>query len=330
MKTARPLAIALILIVIGSLSSNAEVLDLKIRTAESHLSDPRQLTVSGEEIFVLDMGDKKLKIFSLAGKYKMFLGGRGMGPGEFHRPTSFQLVENHILVYDKPALKMHFFLKKEKKFVEFRRANFGRTYTLDNPGFFITTPSGNYIFWKVALFEGDTLLIKTGKNFKPQLEFLEAIPAFKNMEQLDKSIGTEDEIKLYYPDGFMAAGKGKIYFAYVLFNKVVELSEENGKLLNTYDLPLESIDKTAKLFRFGQGGSDLETKLVYGLKVRQETLYVLARKKDGSSVIYRLTGRKFSEFVTMKEALCDFDIYNGKVYGIEDDEYALLIYDLGR
>lgn len=52
-------------------------------------------------IYILDWGDIKIKVYDSQGRFVRTIGRRGQGPGEFDVPASFSLsVEGHIFLYD--------------------------------------------------------------------------------------------------------------------------------------------------------------------------------------------------------------------------------------
>ncbi len=324
--------LCLILLLIPVIS-NAKELKPGLFAAEGELFEPEQIEVYGNEIYVLDSKDCKIKIFTAKGEFSRYLGGKGFGPGEFVNPNNFHFIDGKIVVYDKDTQRMHYFQRKSKKFLRFVTlpgySQFVKSSSLDSPAGFTINPAGFYYFWTVGVLKGDKVLLQTDKNLKPLKCFLDAVPAFKSKNELMNSNSDADLVKVHMNFGYLAASENRVYYAYYLLNKVVEFSRQ-GKLLATYLLPVESIVKSAKIKQYRDGTVGLSTQLVYDLKVENERLYVLVGKADGSSVIYRLEGKKFAEHASMKESLLKADISGDGIYGIADDqgEYSLVLYNL--
>ncbi|MCJ7713383.1 6-bladed beta-propeller [Candidatus Bathyarchaeota archaeon] len=69
---------------------------------EYMLNLPIDVKVDEEgNIYILDWGDVKIKVYDSQGRFVRTIGRRGQGPGEFDVPASFSLsAEGHIFLYD--------------------------------------------------------------------------------------------------------------------------------------------------------------------------------------------------------------------------------------
>lgn len=288
------------------------------------LFKPEQIIVKNNEIFVLDKGDKNIKIFSANGKLENTIGGYGVGPGEFNLPTNFQIYNNEIQVLDTNQQKIHVFSLKTKKYLTSRRYILTEVYKTDGPYMMTKNGNGNYFFGAVTSLKGEKVITRVDKNnkYRPLFQFLNSIPVANSMDELFKQGPQASHFKNF---GYMAASKDNIYFGYYLYNYVMKFSED-GKLVDKYIIPLESIDKKAKMITLSNGASYLERRLVYDLKVKNNILYLLARTENGNSIIYELNDGVFEERFNTKEPLDGFDISDGKLFGFEKEESVIHVY----
>jgi hypothetical protein len=61
---------------------------------------PVDMAFDGDGLFVLDMDDDNVKVFSKAGSFRYTFGRKGQGPGEFHRPSGLDVQDARICVAD--------------------------------------------------------------------------------------------------------------------------------------------------------------------------------------------------------------------------------------
>jgi len=61
-------------------------------------------------IYVLDSGASKIRVFDNSGKFLRAFGGKGQGPGEMQHPVFIQILNNkELIVYDPPTRSFLFF-----------------------------------------------------------------------------------------------------------------------------------------------------------------------------------------------------------------------------
>ncbi|MGB7294781.1 MAG: 6-bladed beta-propeller [Candidatus Aminicenantales bacterium] len=61
---------------------------------------PVDLVLDEAGLFVLDMDDNNVKVFSRDGAFLYMFGRKGQGPGEFHRPSGLDIQGAHVYVAD--------------------------------------------------------------------------------------------------------------------------------------------------------------------------------------------------------------------------------------
>lgn len=61
---------------------------------------PVDLVLDEDSLFVLDMDDHNIKVFSKAGTFLYTIGRKGQGPGEFHRPCGLDVLDGCVYVAD--------------------------------------------------------------------------------------------------------------------------------------------------------------------------------------------------------------------------------------
>jgi hypothetical protein len=61
---------------------------------------PVELALDEDGLFILDMDDNDIKVFSLAGAFRYTFGRKGQGPGEFHRPGGLDILDRRVYVAD--------------------------------------------------------------------------------------------------------------------------------------------------------------------------------------------------------------------------------------
>ncbi len=300
-------------------------LNVKKTFGEDELFKPQQIIASGDEIFILDRGDETIKTYSGSGTLKQTLGGRGAGPGQFILGIVFDISNDRIYVIDTGQNRIHVFLQNEKKYL--RSIKFPKSFLFWNPITFHVFDDGKLYAARPACVKDDKLIVKLNKEFKTESSFLSANHGYQNMNQFNAE--KKITVEMFVNQGYIGEKAGKIYFAYHLLNSVLEISRD-GKILNRYSLPLPSIDKTVKIKTFSNGSADLERRLNYDLKIRDDHVYVLSRNEQGHSIVFMLQNGEFKELCRMKEELMGFDILNGKLYGIHDGEEGIYVYALEK
>lgn len=61
---------------------------------------PAAIDFDRESLYVLDMTDSQIRVFSKSGEYRYSIGRRGQGPAEFHLPVDMDVLEDRIYVAD--------------------------------------------------------------------------------------------------------------------------------------------------------------------------------------------------------------------------------------
>jgi hypothetical protein len=64
------------------------------------LSRPVAIAQNKSRLFVLDMDDADIKVFSKSGAYECTIGRKGQGPGEFHLPSGLDVLGDRLYVAD--------------------------------------------------------------------------------------------------------------------------------------------------------------------------------------------------------------------------------------
>ncbi len=76
---------------------------------ERMLARPVDLEVEGTRLFVLDSQERKIKVYSLEGKWLYDIGRYGSGPGEFMHPVDMSIHRGEVAVLDSEAYQVKFF-----------------------------------------------------------------------------------------------------------------------------------------------------------------------------------------------------------------------------
>ena len=100
----------------------------------------------------------------------------------------------------------------------------------------------------------------------------------------------------------------------------------DGEILRTFLLPLESI-VVSKLKQ--SPNMILKTAVNYDIRVINDDLYLLSRdNKREETIIYKLEGDSFKEKFRISEHLLSFDISDKQIWGIDAEEFEVLIYKM--
>ncbi len=68
-----------------------------LNSAEGHLFQPINICISGNLVYVTDVGDSKIKSYTLDGRYQASVGSFGNTPGQFIRPKGIDVDRDGIL-----------------------------------------------------------------------------------------------------------------------------------------------------------------------------------------------------------------------------------------
>ncbi len=288
------------------------------------LLKPKNIFCLDGEIYVQDRGEETILVFSNDGAFKTKIGKKGAGPGEFIYLSYLQVDKQHLYVYDPGQFRIHFLDRKKRKYLHSKIISSGFAYF--NPWGFIVLPGQQFYFCTPGELKTDFLIHKTTPDLRKEKSFLAARPIYSNRaeSQAQKKLSP----KVFFNFGYLAGNEKVIYFAYYLFNKVISISPE-GKRLQEYDIPLPSMEKTAKVKIIGPGGA-LESKLNYDLKLKDNRLFLLSRNPAGQSVLYLLEKNGLKEYCRMKEELLGFDIVGNRVYALHDGEEGIYIYTVKK
>lgn len=98
----------------GSAQGERWTLERTIRIGHHHdpergLTWVRDVIVVGERLFVMQHREQRLRIFSLAGDFQGFLGGRGEGPGEFREVNGIGVRDGLVWVSDRLRGRVQYF-----------------------------------------------------------------------------------------------------------------------------------------------------------------------------------------------------------------------------
>ncbi len=307
-----------------SLTTGAETVNPVKNFGDDILLKPKNIFCLDGEIYVQERGEETILVFSYDGAFKTKIGKKGAGPGEFVYLSYLQVNKQHLYVYDPGQFRIHFLDRKKRKYLHSKTISQG--FSLYNPTSFIVLPGGQFYFSTTGRFKDEFLIHKVTPDLRKELSFLAAKPIYSNVaeSQAQKELIPKD----FFNDGYLVGNEKVIYFAYYLFNKVISFSPE-GKRLNEYDIPLPSMEKTAKVRIAGQGGA-LESRLNYDLKLKDNRLFLLSRTPEGQSVIFALEKNRMKEYCRMKEELRGFDIVGDRVYGLHEDEDGIYIYTVKK
>jgi len=279
---------------------SGEIIKKSLLKAESILK-PIKLDIFGNQIYVLDGAERSIKILDTKGNLIKTIGKRGQGPGEFVNATDFYIDKNHIFVLDVGGLKIETFSRENKKHVSTKRI------LVNNP--FKFSASKNYFFIvSIAFHKGQNIIhVLEKKDFKEVNSFLNCYP----LKKMDFSL-------LYKNFGLVSSTENKVYFIYLISNKILEFSE-GGVHLNTYYLPLESLDLGNLKIDKKMNQRILKKALNYDIRSTKGKTYILSRDKEDNSLIFSLENGKLKEEFKIKDKLVNFCITQKKIWGINSD-----------
>jgi len=307
-----------------------------LRFGGDHLIRPGKIIASEGVVFAIEPKMHRIAIFSGAGEFKMNLGRDGEGPGEFKMLRSFNIFSNLIYCYDPMGRRIHLFSQKDKNYLKF--ISITNTLSGHPPAAMAIHPNGTIIMFNNGLTKKDTLIGVYTPGGKLIKRFFNAYPAYQNRNEFLKDLKASGHLNVDFEKnvGFIDISEGKIYFANIIENKVIEM-DMNGKILSRFSIPLPSHEKTLKYIIFSKGPNgtwyDIENQLTCDLRARNNSIYILCRH-DNISYIFRLEDGKFREVCRMKEHLTSFDIMNNRIYCLEaeaedeDDNREILVYNL--
>lgn len=292
--------------------------DVRLTAASNFTNDnvfkPVKIVMSEDRIYLFDSADQSLKIVSKDNKIIKTIGRKGEGPGEVRNSTDFTVTGEKIFLLD--VNKIEIFSKKSgnhlasKRIIETVRPI---KLSLNGDTFYLTS---------MEFQKGGKLIKKYNEKNKTELKlsqsFLECTPVDgKSLTNFYKNFGS------------LAFRDGKVYFAYLVFNKVLEFSRD-GQLLNELTVPFQPID--LENLKMKMTGSQLRLSFDKGVNVelrqKGKDLYLLSCDENSESVIYKLENGAFKEKYRMKEQIASFDISGSEIWaiGMIDDEINILVY----
>lgn len=309
--------IAIILLSFFSDSNAAERISLTSRFVNKNLFLPIKIIVYEGYIYLFDKADQSLKVFIRDGKLIRTIGKKGEGPGELRNATDFWVNNDKIYILD--SHKIEIFSKKNGKNLSSKRLR-----TSSSMKFCIDQDS--YYIFSIAFREGDKLI----KRYLDKGE-LEYVSSFLDCAPLEKS---GDLAPIYKNFGSLACLDGKVYFAYLLSNKILEFSK-NGKLLNQFKVPIRTLDiKKLKIKRQGsQMRLDLNRGVNLELRRVDGDLYLLSNDEKGDSLIFKLENSEFKEKYRIKEKIGSFDISGNEIWtmgSIDGIDIEILVYKIHK
>ncbi len=271
------------------------------------LLQPIKIRLLDGRLYFLDIRDGSVKVFSEKGLLLRKVGKKGSGPGENPCISDFYLSGANLYIFNGCSGLVNIYSNGRGGFIKAVRIsnNFGGGFR------FAVSRSGEIFISRMGLGENCHLIGR----FSPAGEFLNSFLECKPSSEFNLGLN------LYKNAGLIGERNGKIYFAYLLENKLLEFSKE-GRLLRSYKIPLPSVEKPS--FKRGPGMLVLERGLNYDLVVK-ETVYLLCRDAKGDSVIFKLKQGALQEFLRAREKLISFDISKGRVFAI-DEEFEALVY----
>jgi hypothetical protein len=173
-------------------------------------------------IWIIDSKKCEIKSYFKSGNFRFVLGGRGVGPGEFMKPTDFFISKIQIYVTDPMQKRLHVFDKNNLKFKYFIKIRDGRTiHVREDEEIFLTGP----------------LLINKKKGLK---EIYHCIHIYNNKGDSLKSffpINEKARINNFMCDGtyFCLDKNNNIYgiqeMEYKIYNYTID-----GQLLKTFSI----------------------------------------------------------------------------------------------
>jgi len=296
----------LLIFVYGNISG--EELIARSQFKSRNLLLPIKIVVSNGLIYILDKGDESIKVFNIQGELMVSFGKKGEAPGEFYCAADFFVDNGRVYVLDTCKSKIEIFLTQNGSHISTRNLK------ISNP-FKIAIDNGKIFVSSISFLKGQkiiTSLVEEAENFKIENSFLECIP----LEGIELN-------KIYKNAGVLTANKGKLYFAYILSNKILEFSDE-GKLLKEYFIPIKSIEKLEIGIKNNQ--MLLKSALNYDIRAKRNKIFLLSRNEKGESFIFELKNGKFQEKFKIRDKIISFDITDNEILGIEEEKGEVLIY----
>ncbi len=302
------------------------------------LINPKHLFAADGEVFVVEPKLFRITIFTGEGKFKMNLGRKGEGPGEFKMLNKVNITKGLIYCYDMMGRRIHLFSQKDKKYLRF--INLTNTVYGHPPSAMAIHPDGRIVMFNNGLTKEDTLIGLYTPEGELIKRFFNAYPAHKSRNEYFEysKRNRYPKVDFFKNAGYIAVSEGKLYFVNLIENFIIEM-DMDGRILNRFSFPLPSHEKTLTFYTVegkheGQGRISYDkNRLNYALRSGNDGVYILSRDK-GISYIFRLAGGTFREVCRMKEALTSFDIMNNKVYCLadepedEEENDRILVYDI--
>jgi hypothetical protein len=188
-----------------------------------------------ENIYVVDGGEKHIKVFDREGTYLKTIGSAGQGPGEFGRPAEIFISEkNHLFITDPGRRQIHLF-SADGRYLESKR------FTTIYPMMTARDPKGDYYvmnFWmESGTRTGGFDILKLDSN-------LEVISTLVKISISDNSTREDyDQI----PD-FAVRNDGYLVFGYTASYRFEILNPE-GDVLKTIEKKFELVPKPEKVLK---------------------------------------------------------------------------------
>jgi hypothetical protein len=229
--------------------------------------------------------------------------------------TDFCVTDDKIYVLD--SYKIEVFSKKDGKYLHSRRIKTAGAieFCIDGDQFYLSSISTQ----------------KGGKLIKKYIDRgeLELVNSFLDCTPID----TRDITPIYKNFGTLTSLKGKVYFAYLISDKVLEFSRE-GELLNQFTVPIRPID--VKKLKPVQKGAQVRLNLDKGINIELreegENLYLLSYDETGDSLIFKLEKGEFKETYRIKEKIISFDISGKEIWTIGaielEEDVKVLVYTI--
>jgi hypothetical protein len=294
------MVIAIILLLFFSYSIPAESISVTSKLVNENIFMPIKIIVSESHIYLFDTADQSLKIFTREGKLIRTMGRKGEGPGELRGATDFWVINDKIYILD--SHKIEIFSQKNGKYLSSKRLRTSSSMKFCIDG-------NNYYVCSLAYRKGDKLIKKYLDKGELELKY---INSFLDCTPLENS---DNFAPIYENFGCVACLDSKVYFAYLLSNKILEFSE-NGKLLNQLTVPIRSLD--INKLNVKRDGMRMHLDRAVNLELKQVggNLFLLSNDERGDSLIFKLEDNRFKEKYRMKEKIASFDIFDNEIWTI--------------
>lgn len=296
------LLIISLLVLLPLLLKSEIVLEKKWEISEENILMPLSLEIYKGKLFVLDEG--VIKVLK-DGKYLNKIGKVGQGPGEFTQLIDFKVKNDLMYCLDGGGGKVEKF-NLDGKYLDGFKIEIASPFQLE---------IGDKIYiHHIGMIEYLINVYKWGKG-NPEKSFLKA-----------KEITNPLDFKqLYQNFGLIcwSEKKEKLYFGYVLDNKLLKIDTKKGDIEETvlHCKPPSKVEIEKK-----SGMVLLKNALIYDIKAYNGKAYVLVNEKNRKSAIFEISKKEIVDTYRFDVELIKFayDKEKDEFYGIEKEEFKIL------